>query len=169
MSRNERAKQIIAGLDFCRRHECYRENDQCPYYTGHPVDGQPICSDKLIDDVKAYIREMEDENRAMRTEIVVNTVPPQEAKADRGKPKLTLVPPRIIYDVAAVREYGVRKYRDPENWKRVEIQRYRDALARHVLAYLAGPKDKDEESGLPHLWHVACNVAFLCELEDKGE
>lgn len=23
----------------------------------------------------------------------------------------------------------------------------------------------DEESGLPHLWHLATNCAFLCELE----
>lgn len=27
----------------------------------------------------------------------------------------------------------------------------------------------DEDSGLPHLWHIACNVAFLCELDCKDE
>lgn len=26
----------------------------------------------------------------------------------------------------------------------------------------------DAESGLPHLWHAACNLAFLCEML-KGE
>ena len=93
----------------------------------------------------------------------------QIAKADAGKPKLTLVPHQIIYDIAAVREYGNKKYPEggPDNWKQVEVERYRDALYRHLLLYLADPKGKDEESGLRHLQHVACNVAFLCELEAK--
>ena len=36
---------------------------------------------------------------------------------------------------------------------------------RHMMAYLDDPRGVDEESGLPHLWHLACNVAFLCEME----
>ena len=92
----------------------------------------------------------------------------QEAKADAGKPRPTLVPVSLIASVAAVREYGCRKYRDPENWRKVEPQRYRDALFRHWLAYLRGEKF-DEESGLPHLWHLACNAAFLIEMEDYDE
>ncbi len=87
----------------------------------------------------------------------------QEAKADAGKPQLTLVPRQILYDIARVREYGTQKYGDPENWKQVDKQRYRDAAFRHFLAYLDDPTDVDEESGLPHLWHLACNIAFLCE------
>ena len=92
----------------------------------------------------------------------------QEAKADAGKLQLTLVPRQIIKDIAEVRMYGNRKYHDPNNWKSVEIERYRDALFRHLLDYLEEPQGVDEESGLKHLSHVACNVAFLCELE-KGE
>ena len=91
-----------------------------------------------------------------------------EAKFDSGKPKLTLVPPEIIFNIARIREYGVDKYKDPENWKRVEVERYRDAMYRHWLAYIKDPHGLDEESGLPHLWHVACNCAFLCEME-KGK
>ena len=88
----------------------------------------------------------------------------QTAKADSGKPRPTLVPVCLIHAVTAVREYGTEKYGDPENWQQVEPQRYRDALYRHWLAYLDGDKC-DEESGLPHLWHVACNVAFLIAME----
>ena len=92
----------------------------------------------------------------------------QEAKFDAGKPQLRLVPTEIINNIAKVREYGVKKYKDPENWKRVEIDRYKDACYRHWLAYINDPHGLDEESGLPHLYHVACNIAFLCELE-KGQ
>ena len=91
----------------------------------------------------------------------------QTIKADAGKPRLTLVPRRIVYDIAAVREYGINKYGKAESWRTVEIERYRDALMRHFFAYLDDPKGVDEESGLPHLWHLECNAAFLAELEAK--
>ena len=87
-----------------------------------------------------------------------------ESKHDEGKPRPTLVPVGLIDAVTAIREHGCRKYHDPENWKQVEPQRYRDALYRHWLAYLRGEK-LDPESGLPHLWHLACNAAFLIEME----
>ena len=93
----------------------------------------------------------------------------QTAKQDAGKLRLSLVPPQIIRDVAEVREYGCKKYKDPDNWKRVEIKRYRDAAYRHLLAYIEDPTGKDEESGIEHYKHLACNLAFICELEMKGE
>lgn len=92
--------------------------------------------------------------------------PDQFAKADAGKLQLTLVPTEIIKAIARIRMYGNEKYHDPDNWKTVEKERYRDAAYRHFLAYIEDPEGVDEESGLPHLWHLACNVAFLCELED---
>lgn len=91
----------------------------------------------------------------------------QTAKADAGKLQLTLVPMQIVKDIARVRMYGVQKYRDPDNWKRVEPERYRDALMRHLIAYTEDPASVDEESGLPHLWHAACNIAFLCAMEEE--
>ena len=88
-------------------------------------------------------------------------------KADAGKARISLVPMQILYDIARIREYGVKKYNDPENWKTVEPERYRDAMLRHMIEYVKDPESVDAESGLKHLWHMACNIAFLCELEDK--
>ena len=95
----------------------------------------------------------------------------QTVKADGGKPRPTLVPASLIRAVAKVREFGCKKYSDPNNWRKVEPQRYRDAAYRHWLAYIDGEK-YDAESGLPHLWHCACNIAFLIEFEwlaEKGD
>ena len=92
----------------------------------------------------------------------------QTVKADKDKLRLSLVPRGIIRAIARIRMYGVEKYKDPDNWKRVEIERYRDAAFRHFLAYLDDPDGVDEESGLPHLDHLACNVAFLIELRNKN-
>lgn len=93
----------------------------------------------------------------------------EEAKADNGKPKLSLVPRQIIFDIAKVREFGTKKYGDSENWRQVEVQRYRDAAFRHFMAYLDDPYGVDEESRLSHLSHLACNIAFLCEMEHVDE
>ena len=89
----------------------------------------------------------------------------QTAKADNSKLQLTLVPPELIEAVAVARMYGNMKYHAPDNWKTVEKSRYRDALCRHLIAYLREPYGADPESGIPHLFLLACNVAFLCAFE----
>lgn len=89
----------------------------------------------------------------------------QTAKADEGKLELTLVPTQIIEDIAEVRMYGNKKYGDPDNWKTVEIERFRNAMFRHFIAYLNDPHGVDEESGIPHWKHVVCNAAFISAME----
>lgn len=91
----------------------------------------------------------------------------QDPKADKGKLRLTLVPLQIIREIAKVRMFGVAKYPKTgvDGWKSIEIERIRDAAFRHFIAYLEDPAGLDEESGLPHLSHLACNISFLCEME----
>lgn len=93
----------------------------------------------------------------------------QDAKADAGKPRPTLVPVSAIRAIMAVREYGCQKYHDPDNWRKVDPQRYRDAACRHLLDYLEDHQAKDTESGLPALWHLLCNIAFLVEMERRDQ
>ena len=88
----------------------------------------------------------------------------QSAKADKGKLELSLVNPKLVKAVAEVRMYGTEKYGDSENWRKVEPKRYVDALYRHLLAYIEG-NEVDEESGLSHLAHMACNISFLLDKE----
>lgn len=90
-------------------------------------------------------------------------------KADQGKLRLTLVPLQIIREIAKVRMYGLEKYPETgrDGWREIGTERIQDAMCRHLLAYLEDPDGTDEESGLPHLSHLACNVAFLCELANR--
>ena len=78
------------------------------------------------------------------------------------------MPWQIVRDIAQVRTYGNRKYGDPDSWRRVELDRYIDALLRHVIAFAEDPTGLDEESGIPHYKHAACNLAFIAEML-KGE
>lgn len=83
-------------------------------------------------------------------------------KSDQNKPRLSLVPILPLWEsVARIREYGVNKYGDNECWKEVELKRYHDALLRHTAAISTDINAIDEESGMPHRWHVACNLAFI--------
>lgn len=85
-------------------------------------------------------------------------------KHDGGKLRLDLVPPELIEAVGAVMTHGAKKYGEG-SYRQVEPKRYRAALMRHICKWLKNPHGIDEDSGLPHLWHVACNVAFLLELD----
>lgn len=84
-----------------------------------------------------------------------------------GKPRLSLVPPELIRAVGRVRTYGAEKYGADENWKGVDPAYYRDALMRHLTEYLENPDSTDPESGLHHMEHIACNAAFLLELDKE--
>ena len=70
-------------------------------------------------------------------------------KADFGKAPISLVPTRIIWEIAKVRDYGVNvKYPETgrDGWRDIDIERIRDAMLRHCLRYIEDPK------GVDHTW-----------------
>lgn len=99
-------------------------------------------------------------------------------KFDTTKLRYDLIPPSIETALAEVFTYGAKKYK-PNNWRKVDSpDRYVAAVMRHWNAYRKGEwldenkyDDKgnliEKGSGMPHLWHVATNIAFLIELEYK--
>lgn len=93
------------------------------------------------------------------------------AKNDKGKAKISLCPTKVFEAIARIREYGVNKYPETgkDGWKNVEIDRYIDAMLRHALKAVEDVHSLDEESGMPHIWHCACNIAFIIELMDAEE
>lgn len=86
-----------------------------------------------------------------------------KAKDTKGKLIYTHVSPYIIEAIARVREFGNKKYKDPNNWRLVEKFHYTNALIRHLIAYWKG--ERLDESGMPHTWHMACDLSFMIEME----
>ena len=94
----------------------------------------------------------------------------QTVKADAGKAKLSIAPIEQAWKaIAEVREWASTKYPDKNNWKQVEIDRYYDALYRHIAATVTDRYSLDSESKIRHLKHALCNISFILELEAEQE
>ena len=87
----------------------------------------------------------------------------EENKATRhneGKPRIGLVPPELMVEVAKVLTFGAKKY-DDNNWKKgLPDENCLSSCLRHITSYMAG-EEFDSESELPHLAHAACNLGFM--------
>lgn len=86
--------------------------------------------------------------------------PELASRLNTGKPKLSFIPLWTLFGEAKVWEHGAQKY-EAHNWRKGQpwTQCY-DSLMRHLNEWLSG-NDIDEESGLPHLDHAACNLRML--------
>lgn len=89
-------------------------------------------------------------------------------KDDTGKLQLSLVPMQIVKDIAEVRMFGNKKYHGSDNWKHVDVSKFIDAMLRHTLEFINDHDSIDAESGLPHYKHIACNLAFICDMMNRG-
>lgn len=82
-------------------------------------------------------------------------------KFDSGKLMYDLIPPEAETALARVLTFGANKY-TRNGWQTVPnaVERYEAALMRHLNAHRRGELF-DPESGLTHLEHALCNLAFL--------
>lgn len=81
-------------------------------------------------------------------------------KFDKAKPQLSLIDPLFVTELGEVLTFGAAKY-SPDNWKLCpDPARYKDALLRHIYAYLSGELI-DPDSGLPHTSAIAFNTMAL--------
>lgn len=79
-----------------------------------------------------------------------------------GKPRISLIPPRPILELAKLYTKGAEKYGD-RNWEKglSWLETY-DAMERHMLKWLGG-EDFDEEDGQHHMDSVAWGALALRE------
>jgi len=86
----------------------------------------------------------------------------QAMRFNTDKAPISMVPSSLIKETAKVMGFGAAKY-DRDNWKKgMPFTSVFDSLQRHLLAWNSG-EDFDPESGLSHLAHASCNIAFLIE------
>ncbi len=98
-----------------------------------------------------------------------------DGKADTGKTRMSLLMVQFgeaLADTAGVLTFGAEKYPKPpldDSWRDVPngIQRYQDALYRHLHAFFVLGEENDPESGRHHLSHAMCNLLFIKELTSE--
>ena len=89
-------------------------------------------------------------------------------KFDGDKVRYELIPPEFLHGTADVLTFGAKKY-EARNWEKgMKWSRPFGALMRHMWAWW-NPlvSDKDPESGMSHLHHAACCLAFLIAYEAR--
>ena len=88
-------------------------------------------------------------------------------KADTNKPPIGLISRTALEQEALVMQFGAQKY-DAHNWRNgMKYSRLLNAALRHILAFNEG-EDLDPETGLSHLAHARCCLAFLMDYQASG-
>ena len=94
--------------------------------------------------------------------------PADGIKHDTGKDPWELLPYDALRQVVKVLAFGARKY-EARNWEKgIAYGRLMGAVMRHLTDWWAG-EEKDPETGLHPLAHVACDALFLLTYELRGK
>lgn len=81
-------------------------------------------------------------------------------KYDNDKPRLELIDPLFTEELARILTFGAKKY-ESENWRKgIKYTRIIASIKRHILEFEKG-NNLDNETGLSHVVHAACNTMFL--------
>lgn len=117
------------------------------------------------------------QNHRCNTMPEMNEAPTGGLRDNKNKPHLALVPMQLLVGVAEViwksSTNGGGKY-PMNNWRKgLWWTDTASCALRHIFKWLGG-EDYDQETGLHHLKHAACNIAFLLtyieehpELDDR--
>lgn len=77
-----------------------------------------------------------------------------------GKPRWDLLPYNAVAKVVDVLTFGASKYA-PRNWEKgLSFADTFASLQRHAIKWYNG-EENDDETGIPHMAHVATNALFL--------
>lgn len=81
-------------------------------------------------------------------------------KFDKDKPRMDLIDPASLTELAKVLAFGANKYAE-HNWRKgIKLSRLTAASMRHLTAIMSG-ENLDDETGLQHAAHLMCCAMFL--------
>ena len=153
------------GAMYCTGEGFYKVHDTLDVLMHFNPVGEWVPSVYTFEQLKAQPGYCKRPRAASRMDVIGqngNTGEHYGVKHDDDKPRYDLLPPIAIDKMAQVLTFGAKKYA-PDNWRHVEIERYKAAMLRHSFAILRG-ETNDPETGLPHAAHVMCCAAFIVEL-----
>ena len=87
-------------------------------------------------------------------------------KDQNKKNKYSILPIKMLEALSEVLTFGAEKY-SPDNYKDEPVEGYIDSMFRHYVAWKNG-EYYDDESGLPHLYHMFANAGFIVCLEEMN-
>jgi len=88
-----------------------------------------------------------------------------QAQTNEPGLRTDLIPVSMVVAVGRILTIGAKKYAE-RNWEAgMTWSRAYDACGRHLLQWADDTNDKDTR--LNHIWHAACNLAFLIEWEQS--
>ena len=79
---------------------------------------------------------------------------------DTTKPPMTLIPPTLGIGIARVLGKGAAKYARGQWMQGMSFSEIASAIRRHLDAWEMG-EEHDPDSGLPHIYHIGAELAFL--------
>lgn len=89
-------------------------------------------------------------------------------KDDQEKVRTDLYSVPAYLGTCAVLSFGAKKYA-AWNWSHgIAYMRIYGAILRHLFAWVTG-EDNDQETGLPHLDHAACELMFLQHMTKRPD
>lgn len=114
-----------------------------------------------------FVTELRRMEKIMNDESKMNKAATGGLRDNKGKPRLSLVPACLEEGVAEViyrsSKEGGGKY-PMNNWRKgLPWSEVAESAMRHIKAFASKGEDFDKETGLHHLKHAACNIAFLLE------
>ena len=172
MNINEMRNKLKEACESTDCEKCVLYGQICKFKGYFEEVSDHMTDKKILDAYQTYFFQKDKDPRTLGETIRflkgIGAIPENDGKDDSSKPILSRVPPEIIRAIERVREYGCRKYPE-DSWKDVEPQRYWEAALRHMLAAWKDYRAVDPESGLPHIWHIACNLAFIIAQEANDE